>query len=203
MRRSSFAWPVAPPNVSTPRLTAMIDANTSQQLDQLILVHTAGSAQTHAAIDEVTADSPVATVKTAGRYTQDQADQVNDVLNLLCGLLGVSILVELVGIMNTLELSILERTREIGLRAVGMTRRQVWSTIRYEAAIVALLGTTLGVALGCPPPWLASRAVEDTFPVFAMPWRSLIVIVAAGLACGILARALLAPLDVLAAIASE
>lgn len=187
----------------------VLDANTTQRLDELILVRSAGQPdETQQAIDVILADNPVAETKTADRYVEDQAGQVNIVLYLLYGLLGISILVALIGIVNTLALSVMERTREIGLlRAVGMTPRQVRSTIRYEAAIVALIGTTVGLALGMLFGWLGSQAVGDTFPVFAMPWTTLIVIAAAGLLCGIIAGALparrAARLDVLAAISTE
>ena len=78
-----------------------------------------------------------------------QGAQVDMMLNLIYALLGLAVLIALLGIANTLALSIFERTRELGLlRAVGMTRRQLRATVRWEAVIIALLGTTLGLAIG-------------------------------------------------------
>jgi putative ABC transport system permease protein len=147
-------------------------------------------------------------VQTAAAYAKAQGDQVNTLLYVMYGLLGFSVLVALIGIVNTLALSIFERTREIGLlRAVGMTRRQLASTIRYEAAIVGLIGTILGLGLGIIFGWLASVAARKTFPVFVMPWTGLVLIAVVGLLCGILAGVLparrAAKFNVLAAIASE
>jgi putative ABC transport system permease protein len=179
-------------------------------LDSLILVNTAANdtASTEHAISGLLTDNPTATVQTAAAYAKAQGDQVNTLLYVMYGLLGFSVLVALIGIVNTLALSIFERTREIGLlRAVGMTRRQLASTIRYEAAIVGLIGTILGLGLGIIFGWLASVAARKTFPVFVMPWTGLVVIAVVGLLCGILAGVLparrAAKFNVLAAIASE
>src|SRR5690606_35998654 len=76
------------------------------------------------------------------------ASQLNVILNIVLGLLFVSVLIALIGIANTLSLSVYERTRELGLlRAVGMTRSQLRASVRWEAAIIAVLGTLLGLVL--------------------------------------------------------
>ena len=70
-------------------------------------------------------------------------------LALITGMLGLALVIALLGILNTLALSVHERTREVGLlRAVGMSRRQLRRTVRYEAVIIALVGATLGLAIG-------------------------------------------------------
>ena len=125
------------------------------------------------------------------------------------GLLALAIVIALVSIANSVSLSIHERTRELGLaRAVGMTRHQTASAVRWEAVIVALLGTGLGALLGIFFGWAISVTLRDdgitsfTVPVFAIG-----VIVAIGVCGGVLAawrpswRA--AHLDVLRAIATE
>ena len=88
--------------------------------------------------------------------------QVNQLLGLIYALLSLAIVVSVFGIVNTLALSIHERTRELGmLRAVGMSRRQVRTMVRYEAVITALIGAILGMVLGCVFAALVSRPLAD------------------------------------------
>ena len=111
--------------------------------------------------------------------------QINQLLGLLSGLLLMSIVIALFGILNTLGLSVYERTREIGLlRAVGATRGQVRSTIRWEAVLIAVLGALLGVGLGVAFGYVVVRALEDEgISVFAIPAGQLLLgVVLAGLA---------------------
>lgn len=188
--------------------TEVLDANVSESLDSLLLVTTDGNPDTVAALEAVVADNPVANVATAQEYVDDQAGGIDILLNLLYGLLGISVLVAVIGIVNTMSLSILERTREIGLlRAVGMTRRQIRSSIRYEASIVAVMGTVLGLVGGSFFAWLGVQAIGDDLPEFAMPWTTLVVIAVLGMICGIVAGVLparrAARLNVLDAIATE
>ncbi|MGZ6951537.1 MAG: ABC transporter permease [Acidimicrobiia bacterium] len=135
--------------------------------------------------------------------------QVNQLLSIIFALLALALIIALVGIMNTLLLSIVERTREIGLlRAVGMSRRQVRSTVRWEAVIVAVFGALLGLAIGIALGWAVIRALKDQgFSAFAVPVGQLVLyVVVAGLA-GVLAAAYparrAARLDVLDAISTE
>ena len=130
-------------------------------------------------------------------------------LSLVFGLLGLSILIALLGITNTLGLSVLERTRELGLlRAVGMDRSQTRVMVRWEAVIVAVLGALLGLAVGVLFGWLAVQSLADEgLDAFALPvGQLLIAVVAAGFA-GVLAAILPARrasrLDVLRALQVE
>lgn len=188
--------------------TEVLDANVSQSLDSLLLVTTNGDAATVTAMEQLVAENPIAEVATADEYIEDQTGGINILLNLLYGLLGISVLVAVVGIVNTMSLSIMERTREIGLlRAVGMTRSQIRSSIRYEASIVAIMGTTLGLVVGSFFAWLGVQAIGDALPEFAMPWTTLAVIALLGTLCGIIAGVLparrAAKMNVLAAIATD
>ena len=134
---------------------------------------------------------------------------VNQILGLVYVLLFLAIVIALMGIGNTLSLSIFERTRELGLlRAVGETRPQLRSMVRWESVIVALFGTLGGVALGTVCGWaLVTAASSSGFAKFALPVFSLIVVLLLGALAGVLAgirparRA--ARLDVLRAIATE
>ena len=110
----------------------------------------------------------------------------NQFLILLYVLLGLSIIVSLFGIVNTLVLTVFERTREIGmLRAVGMTRRQTRRMIRHEAVITALIGAALGIPVGLGLAVLFDRALCDV--PFVVPWGTIVVFVIAAIIVGLLA----------------
>ena len=108
----------------------------------------------------------------ATEYIDRVGAQVDQMLYVVYGLLGLAVLIALMGIANTLSLSIHERTRELGLlRAVGQTRRQVRSTVRWESVIVALFGTVGGLGLGTFLGWGLMRALgaQEGFGTFAAP----------------------------------
>ena len=167
------------------------------------------SADAEAAIADVSDDYPNADLQSRSEYIEDQAAQVDQIVNLMYGLLALAIVIALVSIANSVSLSIHERTRELGLvRAVGMTRHQTASAVRWEAAIVALLGTGLGALLGILFGWAISVTLrDDGITSFTVPVVAVVVIVAIGVAGGVVAawrpswRA--AHLDVLRAIATE
>jgi putative ABC transport system permease protein len=103
----------------------------------------------------VAAQSPLADVLDREAFTDAKGEQIDMILNLIYALLALAVIIALLGIANTLALSIFERTRELGLlRAVGMTKAQVRSTVRWEAVIISLLGTTLGLAIGTSFGWV-------------------------------------------------
>ena len=123
-------------------------------------------------------------------------------------LLGLSVVISLFGIVNTLVLTVFERTRELGmLRAVGMTRRQVRRMIRHESVVTALIGAALGIALGFFLAALVTRALASQGVVFAVPWGQVGIFVVAAVVVGILAAILparrAARIDVLRAIQYE
>ena len=117
--------------------------------------------------------------------------QINQLIGMVFALLFLAILIAVLGIMNTLLLSIVERTREIGLlRAVGMTRRQVRTAVRWEAIIVAVFGALLGLIIGVVFGWAVVRALRDQgFTDFAVPVGQLVVIVVVAGLAGVLAAA--------------
>jgi putative ABC transport system permease protein len=114
---------------------------------------------------------------------------INGLLVLINGLLGLALVVAFFGVVNTIVLSVLERTREIGLlRAVGMTRGQLMSTIRWEAIMVSLFGSLLGIALGILFGIAGVRAIPDSvIDQVAIPWTTLVVIVVMAGLIGVLA----------------
>ena len=152
---------------------------------------------------------PQAESQTAAQFKRSLAAQVNSLLALIYVLLALSVIVSLFGIVNTLVLSIFERTRELGmLRAIGTSRRQVREMIRIESIITALIGGTLGIALGIViSVVLAATALSGSGFVLVIPVLTVIVLfVLAGLA-GLAAAAWparrAARVDILAAIATE
>jgi putative ABC transport system permease protein len=162
-----------------------------------------------AAVEETSAAYPGVTVLDRDGYKAEQSEFLNQMLGLVYALLGLAIVIALLGIANTLALSIFERTREIGLlRAVGMTRSQLRSAIRWESVIIALQGTALGLVIGMFFGWALVRALEDEgLTVFRMPFLSLLVIVLlaalAGMVAAIGPSRRAAKLDVLRAVVSE
>ena len=155
------------------------------------------------------ADYPTMKLQDREQFTGTLVAQIKALLNVIYGLLAVSIVIALIGIANTLSLSINERTRELGLlRAMGMSRRQLRSMVRWEAVIVALMGTGLGVILGLGLSWILVKGLSSQgIDTFKVPVTGLVIEVIFGAGLGILAsfnparRA--AKLNVLDAIASE
>jgi putative ABC transport system permease protein len=148
-------------------------------------------------------------VEDQAEFRKSQEQVIDQLLGLVTALLLLAIVIALVGIVNTLALSIFERTREIGLlRAVGMTRRQVRGMIRWEAVIIAVFGALLGIVIGIFFGWALVQALQDEgITAFAIPVSQLVIyLILAGLA-GVLAavwparRA--AKLDVLRAVTVE
>jgi putative ABC transport system permease protein len=140
------------------------------------------------ALEAAVRNFPEAQVLDAPQFKEESLGPLNDVLNILYALLGLSVLVSFFGIVNTLVLTVFERTRELGmLRAVGMHRRQVRRMIRHESIVTALIGAVLGIAVGLFLAFLVTRVLEDEGVPFALPVGSLIVFVVAAILVGILA----------------
>jgi putative ABC transport system permease protein len=131
---------------------------------------------------------PVAEVKTKAEYEAGVEDQVSIFRNLLYGLLLLPVIISLFGIVNTLVLSIFERTREIGmLRAIGLTRQQLRSMIRFESVITAVIGGVLGIAIGLLFGWLMVKSLEDEGITFDVPVLQLILLLVLAIAAGLIA----------------
>jgi putative ABC transport system permease protein len=139
-----------------------------------------------AAIERQLKPFPDAKVQTKEQFIDNQIAGINAILNVLFVLLALSVIVSLFGIINTLVLTVFERTREIGmLRAVGMTRRNVRRMIRHESVITAALGGVIGIVLGVVLGGLLAARVD--FIVFAIPVGQLIVFAVATIIVGLIA----------------
>ena len=169
---------------------ATFDANYSQPRNLMTLINVKGgvSDANTARLDASLAAFPDARIQTAGEFKKTQEDDINLTLNVLYALLGLSVIISLFGVVNTLVLSVFERTREIGmLRAVGMTRRQLRNMIRHESVITALIGGALGIAVGGFLAVLTTQALSDEGVVLAIPWATIALLVVAAIAAGVLA----------------
>ena len=139
-----------------------------------------------AALEAALDDFPNAKAQSRQDFIDSQISGLSSILNILYVLLALSVLVSLFGIVNTLVLTVFERTREIGmLRAIGMTRRQVKRMIRHESVITALIGAAIGIVLGLVLAALLIARVD--FIVFAFPTTQVIVFAIAAIVVGIVA----------------
>jgi putative ABC transport system permease protein len=152
---------------------------------------------------------PQARSRTAAQFKRDQANQINTLLALIYVLLALSVIVSLFGIVNTLILSIYERTRELGMmRAIGTSRRQIRQMIRYESIITALIGGVFGLAIGVLGAVLVtSLTLSGSGYVQSIPLGTLVILLVVAALAGLLAAQLparrAARLDMLEALASE
>jgi putative ABC transport system permease protein len=154
-------------------------------------------------------DLPTVTVQDQEEFTEAQRTQVNQFLYLVYALLALAIIIAVLGIINTLALSVIERTREVGLlRAVGMSRRQLRRMVRLEAIAISVLGAVLGVVMGLVFGFVLQRAVADQgITDLSIPVVQLAVFVLVAAVVGVLAAVLparrAAKLNVLRAITTE
>ncbi len=184
------------------------DANfAAPHYDSQVFVKKAPGVTTAAALAAVYAVG--ATVQDQAAYKAEQTKPINQILALIYTLLALAIVIALLGIGNTLALSIFERTRELGvMRAVGMTRRQLRGTIRWESVIIALQGTLLGLLVGVFFGWALVRAQKSQgITTFSVPYLTLLIMIVlaglAGVAAAILPSRRAAKLNVLRAIVTE
>jgi putative ABC transport system permease protein len=162
-----------------------------------------------AAVEKVTDAFPNLKVEDQAQLIADQRKQIDGLLNIITGLLVFSVIIAVLGIINTLALSVIERTRELGLlRAVGLSRRQLRRMIRAESVLIAVYGAILGILVGlCYGAALVHALKDQGIDTFAVPVARLLWVLAAAGVAGIIAAALparrAARLNVLAAIAQE
>jgi putative ABC transport system permease protein len=188
--------------------------HTTQATDFTVLIDLADGAgldEGKAAVEQAVAPFGTPEVLDRQEYADQVAGFVDQALGLVYAMLALAIIIALMGIANTLALSIHERTRELGLlRAVGETRPQMRAIVRWESLLIAVFGTVGGLGLGVFLGWaLVEAAGETAAPVgtFAIPYASLVVILVVGAVAGVLAglnparRA--AKLDVLKAVATD
>ena len=183
-----------------------------RKLDDAVLVADArgtSPAAVQASLGRDIAGYPDVQVQTQADFKQSQGNQIDAILNLLTVLLVLAIVIALLGIVNTMALSIVERTRELGLvRALGMTRGQMRTMVRWETVMITLLGTFLGLAVGVAFGAALVRALSgqgiDTLDVAPGQLAGCVVVAfIAGLAAAIFPALRASRLNMLEAIATE
>ncbi|MFF1402868.1 ABC transporter permease [Streptomyces sp. NPDC058294] len=180
-------------------------------LDQLVLA-TAEDGREKAAYQALKSalhEFPQYTVRDQTDYKQELKDQIGQLLNMIYGLLALAIIVAVLGVVNTLALSVVERTREIGLmRAIGLSRRQLRRMIRLESVVIAVFGALLGLGLGMGWGATAHRLLAlEGLTVLEIPWPTITAVFVGSAFVGLFAALVPAfragRLNVLKAIATE
>ena len=171
---------------------AFDDSFARRENDLTLLNVSGGPSDANTAVLERSVSAyPDVEVETRDEFKDGQLAELTTTLNILYLLLGLSVIVSLFGVVNTLVLSVFERTRELGmLRAIGMTRRQVRRMIRHESIVTALIGAALGIGVGLFLAAITTLALSKYGIVFAVPVGTLAVFVGIAILAGMLAAIL-------------
>ena len=165
--------------------------------------------QVQAAITAALADHPDAKVLDRAGFEKEASGFIDQLLTFMTVMLALAVMIALLGIVNTLALSVFERTRELGLlRAVGMTRGQVRAMVRWESAVISLIGAVSGAALGIGIGLAMSQVLKDEgIKSISIPALQIAVYVAVAAVAGVLAAVgparAAAKVDVLKAVVSD
>ncbi|WP_432877655.1 ABC transporter permease [Kribbella sp. CA-245084] len=168
--------------------TTTFDATTPQPQNIYTFLNIRGgvTAENTAALNAALSSFPNAKAMTIEQFKKSQTDSIKSLLNVLYVLLALSVLVSLFGIVNTLVLTVFERTRELGmLRAIGLTRGQVKRMIRQESVITALIGAVIGILVGLLLAWLLAARLDEIS--FTVPVSQLVIFAVVSVVVGIFA----------------
>ncbi|MCC3773941.1 ABC transporter permease [Streptomyces sp. UNOB3_S3] len=171
---------------------ALVDPHQEKARDSQVLVKAApGKAKDLAGkIKETLGKNPIIKVQSQDDLRRHEAGSIDDILYLMYGLLGMAVVIAVIGVVNTLAMSVFERTREIGmLRAIGLDRREVKRMVRLESVMIAMFGAVLGVGAGVFLAWSGGHLLRSSFPQYAMvvPWGRIAVFLLLALVVGVLA----------------
>ncbi|MFD0385945.1 ABC transporter permease [Streptomyces stramineus] len=169
-----------------------MDPHLEKVRDDEVLVKAApGKAgELRAKIKQTLGGNPLIKVQSQEDLRRSEAGDIDDILYMMYGLLGMAVVIAIVGVVNTLAMSVFERTREIGmLRAIGLARTGVKQMVRLESVMIAMFGAVLGVGVGIFLAWSGGHLVRSSFPQYSMtvPWGRIAVFLLLALAVGVLA----------------
>ncbi|WP_433858312.1 ABC transporter permease [Streptomyces kronopolitis] len=172
--------------------TSLVDPHMTQLKNEELLVKTQGSPtlETEKQIRHALGDSPLLKVQDHADLRKENAGQIDTVLYVVYGLLGMAIVIAVVGVVNTLAMSVFERTREIGmLRAIGLARSGIKQMVRLESVVLSLFGAVLGIGVGIFLSWAGGSLVGKGLPTYELllPWGRLGLFLLLALVVGVLA----------------
>ncbi|MEU8959753.1 ABC transporter permease [Streptomyces sp. NPDC048518] len=172
--------------------TSVVDPHVTKVLDKQVLVKMEGGASDRAedAIVKALGDNPAITIQDKDAISNAVAGGINMILNMLYGLLAMAILIAVLGVINTLAMSVFERKHEIGmLRAIGLDRAKVKQMVRLEAVIISLFGAVLGIVLGLFMGWVVGGSIAEKVATYSMevPVGRIAVFLAVAAVVGVLA----------------
>ncbi|MFE0377902.1 ABC transporter permease [Streptomyces inhibens] len=171
---------------------SLVDPHLTQIKNDELLVKAAGGGSPALVKDirHTLGDSPLLKVQTRDDLRKETAGQIDTIVNMVYGLLGMAVIIAVVGVVNTLAMSVFERTREIGmLRAIGLARSGIKQMVRLESVVISLFGAVLGMGVGIFLAWAGGKMVGSSFPTYEMvlPWGRLGLFLLIALVVGVLA----------------
>ncbi|MEU3458698.1 FtsX-like permease family protein [Streptomyces sp. NPDC006733] len=172
--------------------TATLDPHLAKISDSKVLVKTASgtSATVKDSLREALGDNPAIKVQDRADISDEAGGVISMMLNMLYGLLAMAVIVAVLGVINTLAMSVFERSHEIGmLRAIGLDRRDVKRMVRFESLLISLFGALLGIGLGVFLGWAAGRLIAGGMSTYTMivPWDRIAIFLAGAAVVGVLA----------------
>jgi putative ABC transport system permease protein len=190
-------------------LSTLAEAGIPERDNALIIFTDPGATGVQERLDQVVERLPIVTVKDEAGFAEEQRGPIDQLVMMIYALLGLALVIAVLGIVNTLVLSVIERTHEVGLlRAIGVSRRQLRWMITLESVVIAVLGAGLGLVLGVGFGVALMYALRDQgLEVISVPYGQLGLFLVLAMVIGVLAAVFparrAARLDVLRAIATE
>lgn len=172
--------------------TAALDPHLEKVTSMQVLVATEGGASESArsALEDALGNNPAVLVQDEEDVSESVAQMITLMLNMLYGLLAMAVVVAVLGVVNTLAMSVFERSQEIGmLRAIGLDRRGTKRMVRLESLVISLFGGVLGIGLGVFFGWAAGELISASLPTYelVLPWERIGVFLALAALVGVLA----------------
>ncbi|MET9644765.1 ABC transporter permease [Streptomyces syringium] len=171
---------------------ALVDPHLEKVRDDEVLIKAAPgrAGSLPGKIKETLGGNPIIKVQSQDDLRRSEAGDIDDILYLMYGLLGMAVVIAVIGVVNTLAMSVFERTREIGmLRAIGLARTGIKQMVRLESVMISMFGAVLGVGVGIFLAWSGGHLLRSSFPQYEMvvPWARIGLFLLLALVVGVLA----------------